>query len=567
MKKTKVSFFKSMKVKITLIGIVAAFFMALVLILLIIPTVREQYIELAQNYMTDVCNTSSTIIQNQAKTNDGKISGDEYASALKSIKIGSFSTSYAYAVDQDGTMVYHSTADKIGKPVSNSCIKQVVADIKSGTNKQKEFVSYEYNGAQKYAAYNVLDNVNGGKVIIVVTADESDVIQNVNSVRTTALIIGSVLLVIVIVVAFLVALIVAKPFLRVTEAVNTLAELEIKVDDKTKKLSGRGDEAGIMAKAVCTLSDNLARIVGEIQTRSNTLFTTAEELSLNATDTVNSVHQVEIAVTEVAEGATSQAQETTDATNNVVQIGEMIAKTNEQVEKLKDNSQAIDTAAGEASEILNRLLSTNIKATESVNMIHERTIQTNESVQEIKAAISLITSIAEETNLLSLNASIEAARAGEQGRGFAVVASQIQKLAEQSNESAKQIEQITEKLILDSKQAVAGMQEVLEIMETQTSQVKDTNGAFTSVKENVSYSLKGISDIADMARNLDRAKDAVTDSVQNLSAIAQENAASSEECSASVTEVCNIMDKVTSDTVSLKDISQDIDNQLSTFKL
>ena len=270
-------------------------------------------------------------------------------------------------------------------------------------------------------------------------------------------------------------------------------------------------------------------------------------------------------ISEVAEGASSQAQETADATSNVISMGGMIEKANSDVERLSESSKAIGEAVDEATEILDELLAINEKAVKSIDMIYERTNTTNKSVEDIKAAINIITSIAEETNLLSLNASIEAARAGEQGRGFAVVASQIQKLAEQSNESAKQIEDITEKLIEDSQQAVSGMQDVREIMNKQSTNVKNTNSAFDKVKDNIEVSIEGVKEITNLTGKLDSTRTAVTDTVQNLSAIAEENAASSQECSASVTEVCNIMERVTNDAVRLKEISKVIDDQLKEF--
>ena len=142
---------------------------------------------------------------------------------------------------------------------------------------------------------------------------------------------------------------------------------------------------------------------------------------------------------------------------------------------------------------------------------------------------------------------------------------QIQKLAEQSNESAKQIEDITEKLIEDSQQAVSGMQDVREIMNKQSTNVKNTNSAFDKVKDNIEVSIEGVKEITNLTGKLDSTRTAVTDTVQNLSAIAEENAASSQECSASVTEVCNIMERVTNDAVRLKEISKVIDDQLKEF--
>ena len=460
-------------------------------------------------------------------------------------------------------MLYHPTEDKIGKPVENQIIKDVVAKLAEDPDQvEDKFVSYEYKGEQKYAAYAV---VGQGQALVIITADESDVLGETNSIRNDIIKFSLIIMVVVLAAAIAVGRLIAKPILKVTNSIFKLSKLELTVDEETKRITKRKDETGYMARAVESLADGLNGVITEIRTQSDNLYGTSEELASDANDTVNSVRQVEIAVSEVAEGASSQAQETADATSNVISMGGMIEKANSDVERLSESSKAIGEAVDEATEILDELLAINEKAVKSIDMIYERTNTTNKSVEDIKAAINIITSIAEETNLLSLNASIEAARAGEQGRGFAVVASQIQKLAEQSNESAKQIEDITEKLIEDSQQAVSGMQDVREIMNKQSTNVKNTNSAFDKVKDNIEVSIEGVKEITNLTGKLDSTRTAVTDTVQNLSAIAEENAASSQECSASVTEVCNIMERVTNDAVRLKEISKVIDDQLKEF--
>ncbi|MGN1171078.1 MAG: methyl-accepting chemotaxis protein, partial [Lachnospiraceae bacterium] len=180
---------------------------------------------------------------------------------------------------------------------------------------------------------------------------------------------------------------------------------------------------------------------------------------------------------------------------------------------------------------------------------------------------TLITSIAEETNLLSLNASIEAARAGEQGRGFAVVAGQIQKLAEQSNESARAIEAIIDELITDSEKAVATMDDVRQIMTAQSDKVEATGRMFAEVMEGIGQSINGVTTIAEHTANMDEARIKVVDIVQNLTAIAQENAASTEETSASVTVVNNVVSNISGSAAELNEIASALQASVGFFKV
>ena len=192
---------------------------------------------------------------------------------------------------------------------------------------------------------------------------------------------------------------------------------------------------------------------------------------------------------------------------------------------------------------------------------------TNDSAIKIKEAIDLITAIAEETNLLSLNASIEAARAGDAGRGFAVVATQIQKLAEQSNESALTIDQIINELLNDSAQAVEIMKELKEIIEKQNEHVAETGAIFAEVMDGIDSSIVGVGNIREKSAELDGARTGVVDIVQNLSAIAEENAASTDETSASTAEVASIVGEVADSAKQLSQIAEHLENEISVFRV
>ena len=198
-------------------------------------------------------------------------------------------------------------------------------------------------------------------------------------------------------------------------------------------------------------------------------------------------------------------------------------------------------------------------------VISEQTNTTNESALKIKEATDMITDIAEETNLLSLNASIEAARAGEQGRGFAVVAAQIQRLAEQSNESARQIDEIIHSLIADSEKAVNTMEDVKRVIEKQNENVINTENAFLGVKEGIDKSMGNINEIAEKTKQLDESRIKVVDVVQNLTAIAQENAASTEETSASASEVGTIVEDIANNAKQLNTIAGEMEESIKMF--
>ena len=340
--------------------------------------------------------------------------------------------------------------------------------------------------------------------------------------------------------------------------------LIIKLDEKQL---ARKDEIGDLSRGISKLSEELQQMIGEVVSHSDKLIDASEGLNGTAQGTAATLEQVEKAVQHIAHGAMAQAEETQKASKDVMEIGHMIRETTTEAENLNRIAVRIQDSSGETLQILKQLEEINEKAKQSIGVIYKQTNSTNESAIKIKEATNLITSIAEETNLLSLNASIEAARAGEQGRGFAVVAAQIQKLAEQSNESAIQIDNIINSLIEESNKAVGSMQEVREVMDTQVESVGRTQEIFKIVKEGIDDSLIGIHNITSKTESLNTSKDSVINAVQNLTAIAQENAASAQETSASTTEVAAAVTEVSNTSNSLELIAVDLEKKVNVFQI
>lgn len=356
-----------------------------------------------------------------------------------------------------------------------------------------------------------------------------------------------------------------KALKKAAHALEKMAEGNLDIEINSVLLK-RKDEIGLISKDMQKLQTQLKTIVISMQGLSQELDQTADYLVQKAELTAEHMSQVDKAVEEIAEGAGSQAEETQNATENVILMGNMIEENTDDIEQLNKNARSVKVRGQVAIDALQTLRATNEKTKASIDVIYEQTNVTNESAQKIKEATSLITDIAEETNLLSLNASIEAARAGEQGRGFAVVAAQIQKLAEQSNESAQQIESIIVSLLEDSDKSVETMGEVREIMEQQSQNVENTNVEVTQVLEDVEMALQAIDGVAKKTGQINDARNHVVDTVQNLSAIAEENAASSEETSASVAEVGNIISDIAESARTLKSLSGKIDANVAVFK-
>ena len=565
-KKEGVAFLSSIKFKIIALTAAVVLITVLVLLIRIIPNVQSHMKDTVQNYMYDMAKAygESVEIELVDKGEEYLNNYEELNSDLSSVQVKGISSSYAYLVSADGTMLYHPTQEKVGNPVENEAVKGVLAKIAAGTHPEPECVEYVFKGALKYAAYYVdKDNT----AILVVTADEEEIMAPINSVVTSAYIIAIIILLVAVGIAVAMAKMITDPIVKVSNSVEKIGQLDFTADEALENLSNRKDENGVMARSLAKLQTALVDVVVTLKDQAQNIRSAAETLEEGTAETTTTIEQVEVAVTEIADGATSQAGETQRATENVITMGNLVEENGEELQKLIENARAMRDSSEQAAATLQTLEEINRSAVESIGIIAEQTNTTNESAQKIREATELITSIAEETNLLSLNASIEAARAGEQGRGFAVVASQIQKLAEQSNESAHQIEAVIDTLIADSQKAVETMGQVEAIMNKQNDNVAQTEKEFNKVADGISTSVESIRVIRDKSDKLDETRVAVVDIVQNLTAIAEENAASTEETSASVTEVTAIVGEISDKAAELKSIADELDQNMQIFKI
>ena len=564
-KKEKKSGLHSMRFNVVQLVLLSIIISVASLLIMIIPVADNAISTLAESYMRDVCDTCGLNVDAALNRSGNIILNQAYLETLiGDVRINDLDSSYAYVVGSDGTMIYHPDESKVGQPVENPAIKQVVADLEAGKEQQDGMAIYEFRGAEKYAAYYVTSNK---AAILVITADRGDILSAKDAIYARAGGAAIIIFIVLGIISFLIASKMTRPIVEITNVIKRFSSLNFAESPTTIRISKRKDETGQMARAIGDLREKLVTIVSQIKSQSELLYNASTELDTNASHTTSTVGNVETAVNEIATGATNQASETQKATDDIVNMGNMIEHTNSQVENLTSTANLMRESSEEAAATLKELDNINQQAIASIDVIYEQTNITNISALKIKEATTLISSIAEETNLLSLNASIEAARAGEAGRGFAVVASQIQKLADQSNESANQIDQIIHALIEDSEKAVKNMDEVKTIMNLQSENVHKTGQVFEQVRDGISSSISGVGEIATRTTQLDKARGDIVDVVQNLTAIAQQNAASTEETSASVMEVSNVMQEIMENANRLKEIASILEENMNSFTL
>lgn len=341
-------------------------------------------------------------------------------------------------------------------------------------------------------------------------------------------------------------------------------DLKTQVD---KHLLGRKDEIGDLSRAIKALEDEMAKSIEAIADNAKAVWDASGELEDTARETTASMREVGNAVNSIAESASVQADISGKASDNVADMGEKIEQTSREMSEMKRNAKAMHESEEKNAQTIHKLLESNQAVRALVTEISRQTKQTNESAQKIKEATDIIAAIADETGLLSLNASIEAARAGENGKGFAVVAEQIQKLASQSNESSEQIEEIVSQLMEDSNMAVITMEKVAETIENQTNNMKETSAMTDEVMVKLRESLDSMDVIENSVSYLDSARREIIKTVAELSDIAKQNAAVTQEVSANTNLVSENFRQVEGSTEGLKSIADGLEESVQHFSV
>ncbi|MBO4889676.1 MAG: methyl-accepting chemotaxis protein [Lachnospiraceae bacterium] len=387
----------------------------------------------------------------------------DYDQLIGQIEISGVEGSYAYMVSPDGTMLYHNNPDKIGQPVENAAVKGIVSQLQAGNTVPNGSCAYEYKGSYKVAGYAF---TNAGNIIIV-TADRDVMMSEVNHMRNLLIIYGIICVVIAVLLVAFFTMFMLKALEQLVPVINKTANYDFTEDRASHKLEKRGDEIGLIARALSQTRSNLREMV-EMIARAGTSIDTNVGVLQATINKVGGICEDNSATTEeLAAGMEETAATTTTITKNV--------------ENVQENARGIDQLADEGTKLsnevyerANELAATTEKASrktmeiyETVKVKSEDAINASHAVNKINELADAIMAISSQTGLLALNASIEAARAGEAGRGFAVVATEIGNLATQTSEAVQNIGSIVEEV----NSAVVQMSECL----TQTTSFLETN--------------------------------------------------------------------------------------------
>ena len=464
----------------------------------------------------------------------------------------------AFILDRSGDTVAISDP-ALAEQDLNMAESRAFTEASSGTPEGSFLENYE--GSKRVTSY-VGEPLTSW--VVVVATEYNVIMAESQRAALIMIIVGIILAVAAIIVAIMVGRSIDNPITAIDEALELLADGRFKDIDK---YTGRKDEFGTMIRNTNSVIESLDGILEGISKSALDVDTHAVEVEEQAEKIFANAEGATNAVGEIATGATQQAEEIQNATENVGNISDAVQNVLSSVEALEETAKNMHSNSRASAEQISKLSVASDGMSESVNQISQSIGATSDAVGRINEKVSSITEIASQTNLLSLNASIEAARAGEAGRGFAVVAEEIGKLAVDSAKAAEEISAEMNVLLSESQDAVRKAEDVMKATDEQKQVLISTVDNINDLIADIQTTVEGVESIARDARTCDEAKSVVVDAMSGLSAISEENAAASQETANSMHELNDNLQILEKSAEVMKEIADDMEKQLAFFKL
>lgn len=502
----------------------------------------------------------------------GALLGRRFGNALSEItdSLAQGLSGYAFMVAQDGTIIAHP--DRLNMvleqynplehmteddPEELGILTEQMLDNDTG------ITTTRLDDEDVIVGYRTVDGTDWTVALVV---PERIILSSLNQLEGNIYRIIGIILLVSIVITTIIGATITKPIAIVAKRSAKIAKLDI-TEDMPKSLTKRKDEVGNLSNAIQVVIDNLRAIIQELNGSSEKLGASAQEFTATLHQTAAASDEVTKTVEEIAKGASEQAQSTEEGSVKAQALGGSIEDNHSYLNQLEAATKNVTEAVKDGLIEMDNIVEISQESSDVTRDVQKVVMEANHSSERIGEASNVISSIARQTNLLALNAAIEAARAGEAGRGFAVVADEIRKLAEQSSTSALEINDVVNELQENSQRTVKAIERIELIANEQIKSVDGGKDKYSIIGKAMDEELEIVSKLIHAGKEMETNKNLIMDTLQGLTAIAEENSASTEEASASMEEQAASIEQISGASTDLTELAQKLQQIIDRFKV